>query len=222
MKTLLTIGACALSLTFFSSCGDMSTGGGFAPGVVGPSSASVNLLRTNHSRWAYDPYRRSYYDQTARRYYDSSNRRYYSSTPRRYDRAYYPSGYRSGSTISCPDYLPHVSHRNSHRGHDRYDDRNSARERQNAYLKKAYKDQIERENAQFEALLKRKKDSYDRQRAADLRAFKSRPRSSAETAGFKRRAAEIERRFKNEVYQLKVEHKRHVDEHLRDYKNRIR
>ncbi len=225
MKILFTLGVCALSLTFFSSCSDLTTSGGYAPGAVRPSPSGINLLRTDSSRWSYDPYRRSYYDQTSRRYYDSSNRRYHSSTPRRYDQASYPRGYRRGSTISCPDYLPNVrssNGRDSQRGYDYGRDREDRKKQEAAYVKQAYKNKIDQENAEFDALLKRKKAAYDRQLSAEARAYKSRPRSQREAAAYKQRVGVMKRNFKNEIDRLKVQHKNHVDAHLEDYRRRVR
>ncbi|MBK1834138.1 hypothetical protein [Roseibacillus ishigakijimensis] len=88
-----------------------------------PSEGFVN---TSHSRWAYDPYRRSYFDRQNNRYYDTSRGRYYDSLPQRHSKPSYPSGHRSGKPVQVHNRLPYVNHRteSNHSRRDRDDDRN--------------------------------------------------------------------------------------------------
>ena len=75
--------------------------------------SSVGFINTGSSRWAYDPYRRSYYDRQSKRYYNTSSRSYYNSLPRRHSSPQYPNGYRSGQRVQLHSNLPYVNHRTS-------------------------------------------------------------------------------------------------------------
>ena len=224
MKTLIVMGEAALCLASLPACtvapaGAYSPERHSSPPAGRTTDAAVNLLHTNHERWAYDPYRRSYYDNVTHRYYDQSNRRYHSSAPTRYRQARYPSGYRRGHAITCPDHLPYLS---SSRGQGGSGHRGYGHARQKESLKDAYKQTIDRENAEFEAMMDRRKATFKATMAAETRAFKSRPRTDAEKYAYKRRWAEMERQFKIESEQLKARHKAHVEDHILDYKLRTR
>ena len=111
MKKILIIAASLLAWPVFSSCTDYGvygTNSGYNGGYVnaGYAPLQVGFIGTSYNRWAYDPYRRAYFDRSLNRYYNISTRRYYVSTPRRYSRAVYPRGYRKGSRINAPSYLP--------------------------------------------------------------------------------------------------------------------
>lgn len=140
MKTLSLLISSLGALFFLSSCtydpyyghssGSVSVGSYYG----GVPSYGHSLIRTTHSRWAYDPYRRCYYDNHYRRYYNPVSYSYYSSPPRRYSRAVYPHGYRHGhGRISAPRYdskkvrLP--SNVLVNRRHDRDRDHRSDRNR---------------------------------------------------------------------------------------------
>lgn len=128
MKKILMLTASLLAWPLFTSCTEYSSygyssgsSGGYANSSYGYSQSyaplQVGFISTSYDRWAYDPYRRSYYDRSVNRYYNSSSRNYYSASPRRYSTAHYPSGYRRGSQISCPTYLPrHSNHGHSSHG----------------------------------------------------------------------------------------------------------
>lgn len=77
---------------------------------------AVTFVSTGNSRWAYDPYRRSYYDHQNKRYFNTSSRSYYNSLPKRYSTPSYPNGHRSGAPVQLPSSLPYVSNRSSSSG----------------------------------------------------------------------------------------------------------
>lgn len=70
-----------------------------------------NFVSTGNSRWAYDPYRRSYFDTQNRRYYNTSAGRYHDSLPQRFSSPRYPSGHRGGQRVPLNNRLPYVNHR---------------------------------------------------------------------------------------------------------------
>ena len=92
------------------------------------SRPSVGFARTGNSRWAYDPYRRSYYDNQQKRYYNTSSGKYYNSMPKRYSNPSYPSGHRSGQNVQLNSRLPYVSNRNSSSQRTRNDNQRPSRE----------------------------------------------------------------------------------------------
>lgn len=117
MKKLLMLTASLLAWPFLSSCTEYGaygqTGGYATTSHAYPHSYSrgyaplrVGFISTTFDRWSYDPYRRCYYDRSIGKYYNYRSRGYYTAAPRRYSSPRYPSGYRSGSRISCPSYLP--------------------------------------------------------------------------------------------------------------------
>ena len=119
MKTILMLAASLLAWPLLSSCteyGAYGQTGGYTTSSYGYSQSyaplRVGFISTSYDRWSYDPYRRCYYDRSIGSYYNYNSRSYYTTAPRRYSSPRYPSGYRKGSKISCPSYLP----RNSSRG----------------------------------------------------------------------------------------------------------
>ncbi|MGC6465467.1 MAG: hypothetical protein ACON5N_07775 [Akkermansiaceae bacterium] len=216
MKTLIVVGAAAVGIALSPSA-NAQWGHERNRVVVSISScASAHFIPTNNERWAYDPYCRSYFDRVSNRYYDHSNRRYHSSAPARYVRAHYPTGYRHGQVIPCPNSLP-AHHVDPHRN---LSGRHRANLRAVDPLKESYKRLVERENAQFEAMLDRRNKTFLARKAAETRRFKGRRRSEAEKQGFVHYWAREEQRLRAENDRLKVNHKRHVDALLRDYRNR--
>ncbi|GHC55199.1 hypothetical protein [Roseibacillus persicicus] len=110
MKKYFALLLALAALPLFQSC--------VSPGYYGSSyssassyGSSVGIISTSHSRWGYDPYYRSYYDYSLGQYYDLNRGRYYTSLPTRYNSPYYPSYYRRGSTLRCPNNLPYLSTR---------------------------------------------------------------------------------------------------------------
>ena len=107
MKTIFAL-ITGVGILFLSSCTDYGYYGSYS--TYGSSSAynsvSLGFVSTEYSRWAYDPYRRSYYDYSCGRYYNHHSRCYYTSKPHRYSSPVYPHGYRHGRRLSCPTYLP--------------------------------------------------------------------------------------------------------------------
>lgn len=91
--------------------------GGFVSGNLAP--LQVGFVATTFDRWAWDPYRRFWFDRSCGRYWDYRQNRYCTVVPRRFPTAVYPTGYRRGTRLACPSYLPRttvVASRGSHFG----------------------------------------------------------------------------------------------------------
>ena len=117
MKAIITLLAGMSAAVLYSSCSDYSsTYYERGNGTHGYSTAHVSIIRTSNSCWGYDPYRRAYYDYRCKRYYDYNRGCYHTKIPYRYSSAVYPTSYRSGRAMSCPQRLTKVSYR-GHRAH---------------------------------------------------------------------------------------------------------
>lgn len=111
MKAIITLLAGMSAAVLYSSCSDYSsTYYESGNGTHGYSTAHVSIIRTSNSCWGYDPYRRAYYDYRCKRYYDYNRGCYHTKIPYRYSSAVYPTSYRSGRAISCPQRLTKVSY----------------------------------------------------------------------------------------------------------------
>lgn len=78
---------------------------------TGFQQTNFNFVSTGNSRWAYDPYRRSYFDTQNRRYYNTSAGRYFDSLPQRHSSPRFPNGHRGGQQVPLNSRLPYVNHR---------------------------------------------------------------------------------------------------------------
>jgi hypothetical protein len=96
---------------------------GYGHGYGNRGFSTVHFVRTNNSRWGYDPYTRCYYDYTRRCYYDPYLNGYY---PVGYRPVYvqgtpHPHGWRTGNSyIAPPRYVNNYNLNNYHDRSDRY------------------------------------------------------------------------------------------------------
>lgn len=81
--------------------------GSFVSGNLAP--LQVGFVATTFDRWAWDPYRRFWFDRSCGRYWDYRQNRYCTVVPRRFPTAVYPTGYRRGTRLACPSYLPRTT-----------------------------------------------------------------------------------------------------------------
>lgn len=124
MKKILMLATAALALPFLTSCADYASygygtvgapigggfggggfgGGGFVGGGLAP--LQVGFVATTFDQWAYDPFRRAYFDRRIGRFWDPRLRSYCNVAPRRFATPIYPAGFRRGSRLACPTFLP--------------------------------------------------------------------------------------------------------------------
>ena len=96
---------------------------GYGHGYGNRGFTTTHFVRTNNSRWGYDPYTRCYYDYTRRCYYDPYLNGYY---PVGYRPVYvqgtpHPHGWRTGNSyIAPPRYVNNYNLNNYHDRCDRY------------------------------------------------------------------------------------------------------
>jgi hypothetical protein len=94
---------------------------GYGHGYGNRGFATTHFVRTNNSRWGYDPYTRCYYDYSRRSYYDPYLNGYYpvGYRPVCVQGAPHPHGWRTGSSYIAPP--RYVNNNNLNNYHDRCD-----------------------------------------------------------------------------------------------------